>query len=186
VAFFGDEAMIYAVILMLPFNLLSYALGPLMLTGGMRDFNWKQMLTPCVVASFIALVMTLLRLRPPALVGQCLDLVGDATVPLSLMIIGSMLAGQSFRQVFASWRLWGLTAMRLVILPVLLWLVLRALRLTGMVMNVAVLQIAMPVAANGTMLALAYGGDVETMAQATFLTTLLSMLTVPLMVTLLL
>ena len=50
-------------------------------------------------------------------------------------------------------------------------------------MQVAVIQMAMPVAANGTMLCLEYGGDKHCMAQATFLTTLLAMVTVPLLAT---
>lgn len=179
--FFGEDAMICAVILMLPFNLLSYSFGTLMLTGGIRNFSWKRMLSPCVVASSLALVLTLARLRPPALVGQCLDFVGDLTVPMSLLIIGSLLAGLPVRQVFASVRLWSLAAVRLIVMPVLLFLVLRALGTETLVMQVAVIQMAMPAAANGTMLCLEYGGDQHCMAQAVFLTTLLAMVTVPLL-----
>lgn len=179
--FFGEEALIYAVILMLPFNLLSYGFGALMLTGGIRDFRWKQMVSPCVVASLIALVLTLARIRPPALMGECLSFVGEITVPMSLLIIGSLLAGLPVGQVFASVRLWALTAIRLVGLPVALYLLLRLLGMEGLVMQVAVVQMAMPVAANGTMLSLEYGGDTRCMAQATFLTTLLAMVTVPLL-----
>ena len=178
-AFLGDEAMIYAVILILPFNLISYSLGPLMLTGGFQNFSLREMLSPAVVSSALALVMTLLRIRPPQLVGECLNFVGDITVPMSLLIIGSLLAGTSIRAVLASPRLWIMTALRLVALPVLLALALRPLNLGAMAVNVAILQMAMPVAANGSMLAMEYGGDVQTMAKVTFLTTLCSLVTVP-------
>ena len=41
-------------------------MGPVILTGGMKNFDARKMfLTPTVVSSFLALVMTLLRLRPP-------------------------------------------------------------------------------------------------------------------------
>jgi len=178
-AFFGDRALIYSVILMLPFNVLSYAMGPLMLTGGFKNFSVKKMLSPAVVSAAVALVMTLLRLRPPAMVGECLSFVGDITVPMSLLIIGSRLAGQPFGKVFASPRLWGMAVVRLVVEPTLLWLILRPMGFDQMAVNVAVIQMAMPVAANGTMLALEYGGDQESMAQVTFLTTLLAMVSVP-------
>ena len=49
VALFGQEALFYAVILVLPFNLLSYSLGPLMLAGQAK-FRWQQLLSPCIVA----------------------------------------------------------------------------------------------------------------------------------------
>lgn len=177
--FFGEASLIYAVILMLPFNVLSYSLGTLMLTGGLKDFSLRRLLSPCVLASLLALALTLGRVRPPAVVGECLAFVGDITTPMSLLIIGSLLAGQSIGQVFASPRLWGLAAIRLAALPVGLFAILRALGTDPLAVQVAVTQMAMPVAANGTMLCLEYGGDQDTMAQATFLTTLLSMVTVP-------
>ena len=185
-AFFGPEAVIYAVIFMLPFNVLSYALGPVMLSGGFRNFSFRKLFTPAVVASVVALVMTLFRLRPPIQVGECLNIVGDITAPLSLMVIGSILAGLPIGRVFASPRLWALTALRLIVLPVLLRLLLQPLGMEELALSVAIVEMAMPVAANGSMLCMEYGGDMDTMAQATFLTTLLSMVTVPLMVTVLL
>lgn len=185
-AFFGPEAVIYAVIFMLPFNVLSYALGPVMLSGGFRNFSFRKLFTPAVVASVAALVMTLFRLRPPVQVGECLNIVGDITAPLSLMVIGSILAGLPIGRVFASPRLWALTALRLIVLPVLLRLLLQPLGMEELALSVAIVEMAMPVAANGSMLCMEYGGDMDTMAQATFLTTLLSMVTVPLMVTVLL
>ncbi|MEI3363471.1 MAG: AEC family transporter [Oscillospiraceae bacterium] len=186
-AFLGEGAMLYAVILTLPFNLISYSMGPVILTGGMKNFDARKMfLTPTVVSSFLALVMTLLRLRPPRVVGECLEFVGDMTVPMSLLIIGSLLTATSFRQVLSSPRLWSLAAVRLVAMPMLLGLALRPLHLEAMAVNVTVLQMAMPVAANGSMLAMEYGGDVESMAQATFLTTVCAMVTVPLIATVLL
>ena len=53
VALFGPGALFYAVILVLPFNLLSFTLGPLMLTGA-RRFSLRQMFSPCVVSSIAA------------------------------------------------------------------------------------------------------------------------------------
>ena len=65
-------------------------------------------------------------------------------------------------------------------------LALRPLNLGAMAVNVAILQMAMPVAANGSMLAMEYGGDVQCMAKVTFLTTLCSLLTVPVLASFLL
>lgn len=185
VALFGDGALFYAAILALPFNLLSYSLGPLLLAGAAR-FRWKQLFTPCIVASVLGLVLALTRLRPPALVGEMLDFVGDITVPLSLLVVGSLLAGMSAGQVLRSPKLWLLTAIRLLLLPVALCLVLRALGIDSLVLGIAVTQMAMPVAVNGTLLSMEYGGDTECMAQITFLTTAASIVTIPIVAVLLL
>lgn len=184
-ALFGSGALFYAVILAMPFNLLSYTLGPLMLVGAKR-FRWRQLLTPCTVAAVLGLFFALTRLRPPAIVGECLAFVGDVTVPLSLLVVGSLLAGLPVGQVFKSPRLWCLSLLRLLVLPAILFAILQLLGTEPTLLGIAVIEIAMPVAINGSMLCLEYGGDKETMAQATLLTTAASIVTIPLIASLLL
>lgn len=185
VALFGPEALFYAVVLALPFNLLSFSLGPLMLAGAAR-FRWQQLLSPCILASVAALVIALARLRLPALAGEMLDFVGAVTVPLSLLVVGSFLADIPVGQVFRSARLWLLSVLRLLVLPVALWAILRNMDIQPLVLGIAVTQMAMPTAVNGTLLSMEYGGDTPCMAQITFLTTLGSILTIPVIAALLL
>ena len=185
VALFGQEALFYAVILVLPFNLLVYSLGPLMLVGATR-FRWRQLLSPCIVAAAIGLALALTRLRPPAMVGEMLDFVGSITVPLSLLVVGSFLADIPAGQVFRSAKLWLLSALRLLAMPAVLCVILRAMGVESLVLGIAVTQMAMPVAVNGTLLSMEYGGDTACMAQITFLTTLGSILTIPVIAALLL
>lgn len=178
VALFGPEALFYAVILVLPFNLLSFTLGPLMLTGAKR-FSLRQTLSPCVVASVIALVLSLARLRPPAVVGEAVEFVGGITVPLSLMFVGSLLAGLPLGRMLSSPRLWILTAVRLLLMPAVLTPILRFMGTDSLVLGIAITQMAMPVAVNGSLLCMEYGGDAECMAQITFISTLASIVTIP-------
>ena len=74
----------------------------------------------------------------------------------------------------------------LLVLPVALCLVLRLMGIDSLVLGIAVSQMAMPVAVNGTLLSMEYGGDTECMAQITFLTTAASILTIPIVAVLLL
>ena len=142
VALFGPEALFYAVILVLPFNLLSFTLGPLMLTGAKR-FSLRQMFSPCVAASLLALVLALARLRPPEMVGEALEFVGGITVPLSLMFEGSLLAGLPLGRLLASPRLWIMTAVRLLAMPMLLTPILRLMGAEAMILGIAVVQICL-------------------------------------------
>lgn len=185
VALYGEGALFYAAILALPFNLLSYSLGPLMLAGTGR-FRWRQLLSPCIVASVLGLVLALTRLRPPAMVGEMLDFVGSITVPLSLLVVGSLLAHMSPGKVLRSPKLWVLSVLRLLVMPALLCLVLRGMHIEAMVLGIAVSQMGMPVAVNGTLLSMEYGGDTEAMAQVTFLTTLGAIVTIPVLAAVLL
>ena len=74
------------------------------------------------------------------------------------LVLGALLAGLPAGQVFGSGRLWALSAVRLLVLPAVLSFLLRLLNADPFVMSIAVLQIAMPVAVNGSMLCLEFGG----------------------------
>lgn len=185
VALFGQEALFYAVILVLPFNLLSYSIGPLMLAGQAK-FRWQQLLSPCIVTSVIALMVALFHINMPTLLGECLNFTGSLTTPLSLLLVGSLLSDLPFGRAFTSPRLWALAAFRLLILPIMLWLFLKWTGIgTPLVANIAVILMAMPTALNGSMLAMEYGGDTECMAQSIFLATLMSIITIPVLAALL-
>jgi len=135
--------------------------------------------------AILALALALGRLRPPAMVGEALEFVGGITVPLSLMFVGSLLAGLPMGRLLASPRLWILTAVRLLAMPAALCPILRALGTEPMILGIAVTQMAMPAAVNGSLLCMEYGGDAECMAQVTLVSTLASILTIPILAALL-
>lgn len=177
-ALFGQEGFFYAVVLGLPFSLLNYTLGPLMLSGTFR-ISWKQFCSPAVVVSVLSLFLTFFDLPLPPVVGEMADLVGGISIPLSLLVLGSMLASMPVRSVFGSWRLWTLSAFRLLLLPAVMSLILHQLNADPLIAGVAVAQMSMPVSVNGSMMCLDVNGDTDTMARSIFLTTLLSIVTIP-------
>lgn len=183
VALFGEESLFYAVLLVMPFNLLSFTLGPLLLTGAKR-FSLRKMFSPTVVASLLSLVMALARIRPPAFTGELLAFLGDITVPLSLLFTGSILAG--LEHMTPSPKLILLSVVRLLILPVVLCPILRMMGTDSLILGIAVTQMAMPVAVNGSLLCMEHGGDAESMAQLTLISTAASMITIPVVAALLL
>ena len=181
-AVFGEGAVFYAAVFNLPFNLLVYTVGPLFLAGGKgkAGLTWKLFVTPCMLASLATLVIALGQLQFPPLVGQAMDLLGQVTTPAALLIVGSTLAQLPVRDMLGGFRVWLMAAIRLLVFPAAIWLLLRP-----MVGNEVVLA-GMPVATNGTMLCLQYGGDQKLASQGTFVTTLCSVVTIPLLVSTLL
>ena len=185
VSIFGKDALFYAVVLCIPFNLLAYTLGPLMLSGKSR-FDWKQFFTPCIVASVIALVIALSRVQLPPIFGDMANMIGDVTIPLALMLVGSILAKLPLREMLGSVRVWSMVAIRLLAMPGLLTLLLMFIPMEPTLRAVTIVEMAMPSALNGTMLCITYGGDQRSMAQVTFLSTLASIVTIPAVTVLLL
>jgi len=181
---YGTGAVFYAVLLNLPFNLLTYSMAPLLLAG-QRRFSLKQSISPCVVTSFISLVIALVGFRAPALFGTTVSFVGEAAMPLSLIVLGSVLANTPIRGALTSPRIWILSVIRLLVLPVVMLLLMRPLHIDSIVMGVGTLEGGMPCGISGTMISLQYGGDVECITQVILLSTLLSMVTIPIVSTLL-
>lgn len=175
---YGREGLFYAVALCIPFNLLCYSLGPLLLSGA-RHLDLRSLRSPGLLASAAALILALARLRPPLWIGETLSFVGDIAVPLSMVLLGSLLAGLPARRIFSSPVLWILSAVRLLLMPTVLALILRALDVPPLMLGVAVMEMGMPAAVNGSMMCLGYGGDADTMSALIFLSTLASILTIP-------
>ena len=79
-------------------------------------------------------------------------------------------------------RLWIASLARLIVSPLIVWALFRLVPVDPMLIDIMVVLCAMPVATNGTMLCYQYGGDSRTMAQGTFVTTVLSIITIPILV----
>lgn len=181
-AVFGERAVFYASVLNIPFNLLIFTIGVSFITGGQggnRPVGWKLFFSPCVVASLAAIVLALCKVQTPAPVAQWFHLLGDMTTPCALLIIGASLSQIPVRDMLGNRLAYGIAALRLMIVPVVVAVVFRLLEIDPYVSRVAVVLSAMPVATNGVMFCLQYGRDERVMTQGLFISTLFSVLSIP-------
>ena len=181
-AVFGPKAVFCASVLNIPFNLLIFTIGVSFINGGKARsaFSPKLVFSPCVVASLIAVAIALMGISVPEPVGQWFHLLGDLTTPCALLIIGSSLSHIPVRDMLGNRFAYAISLLRLIVLPLVVGVVLRLLGVENFVANVAVVLSAMPIANNGIMLCLQYGKDERVMTQGLFLSTLFSVVTIPL------
>ena len=181
-AVFGSKAVFCASVLHIPFNLLVFTVGVSFINGGKAKsaFSPRLILSPCVVASLIAVVIAVARIQMPTPVGEWFHLLGDLTTPCALLIIGSSLSHIPVRDMLGNRFVYSMTLLRLFILPLAVGGVLALMGINPFVSDVAVVLSAMPVATNGIMLCLQYGKDERVMTQGLFFTTLLSVISIPL------
>lgn len=185
---FGDRAVFYGAVLTIPFNVLIFTVGDEFISGTgslRRAFRPKLMLSPCVVASLLAIVFVLFDIPTPPVMGEWCHLIGDMTIPCALLIIGSSLSRIPLRAMVGNRFVFTVAALRLLLVPMLVLTVLRLLPIDPLVANAATILTGMPVAANGIMFCYRYGKDERLMAQGIFITTLLSIFTIPLLTLLL-
>ena len=186
-AIFGDQAILYAAIFNIPFNLLVFTVGVFMISereGTIRERlldGAKHVLSPTLISCFIAMALALLRITETGIIGQSLDTIGQMTTPAALLIIGSALAKMPIREMVSSARPYIASIFRLVVVPIAIFFIFRSFIADPLLLGTIVITSGMPVATNGTLLCLQYGGDLKTMTKGTFVSTVMSMLTSPLL-----
>jgi hypothetical protein len=187
---FGHEAIFYAAVLNVVNTFAVFTIGTMLITGKSevegRKFQKKVLYSTPMLAAYLTMLIVALRIdNIPAVVSQPLTMIGNITVPAALLIIGSSMSQLSLRSMLGSVTVYVTTLFRLALLPIGVHFLSRALGFDPFVVNINTLVIAMPVATYGTILCLRHGKDTTMMTALTFVTTLLSMLTIPSLVTLL-
>lgn len=183
-AVYGGEAVFYTAIINILFTISSYTIGLLLLHCGQETkarIDPKLLLTPGVVLSALAIVLYLADLSFPAEVVQVTETVGNMTTPSAMLCMGSTLASMELREVMSDWRVYLFSAIKQIVLPLLLlpllWTVLSSDYLRGIVY----LLLLTPVANSAVLFATEYGFDEKLAAKGVFISTVLSVGTIPLL-----
>lgn len=180
---FGPKAVFYAAILNIPNTLTVFTIGVLLIKGShrLRDFNPRILFTPAMIASYLAIIIVALRIaNMPKFITEPITLVGNITVPVSLLVIGSSISRLSLRKMMGSPAIYVTAAIRLMIIPVSFYFIFITLGFNPQVVAINTVLIAMPVASFGTMFTLKYGRDASLMTELTFVSTAAAMISIPL------
>jgi len=184
---FGHEAIFYAAVLNVVNTFAVFTIGTVLIIGradndGSR-FQRKVLYSTPMLAAYLTIAIVALGIdNIPAIVSQPLTMLGNITVPAALLIIGSSMSHLSLRTMMGNATVYATSLLRLVVLPVAVWWITSHMGFSPFVVNINTVVIAMPVATYGTILCLRYGRDTTMITEVTFITTLLSMLTIPALV----
>lgn len=181
-AMFGHEAMLYTALINSVMNTLVPTVGIAILLGaGSRgQINLKSiLLNKIILATLIGFILFIFSIRIPELLGNGLTMVGSATTPLSMIIIGGMLAENDLKSVFSEWKIYIVALFRLLAFPLLVFFTLRRAIEDQLAVNVLTMLTAMPVAAITAILAAEHDKEPQLASKIVFVTTALSIFTIP-------
>ena len=176
-AVLGGNAAFYGSLLNIPYNLLCFSLGIWLLAG---KLPLKKILNPAFLSGVAAAILYLLRVPVPSVLLDGCAFIGQATSPCAMLVIGSVLGSVSFKEIFTEWRAIPYVLIRLVGLGALMALLLSFIDVDPVLKGVVILMASMPAATNSTMLCTIYGGNRALSAKLIFLSTALSIVTIPL------
>ena len=184
----AEQGIIYLTIFNICYLVLIWTYGIFLFTKNEERVNWKALfLNPGIVATVIGVIMLFLPITWPRPLSDAFESVGKMTIPLSMLLIGSLLADiqwNEFRRHSRNSYLWIATSFRLLLLPPCL-LVFLFLHVPYPLLTVALLTSAMPSATTISVYAQKFGGDASFASIGVIVTTLLCILTLPLLYSLL-
>ena len=184
---FGHEAIFYAAVLNVVNTFAVFTVGTVLITGrgdvGGERFQKKVLYSTPMLAAYMTMLIVAFEIKGiPAFVSQPMTMIGNITVPAALLIVGSSMSQLPLRALLGNLTVYLTTALRLVLLPLGVYYMTKNLGFSELVVNINTVVIAMPVATYGTILCLKYEKDTTFITEATFITTLCSMITIPLLV----
>ena len=177
----GDEAMNNLMVFCIPISIYCNTVGIAMLMD--KKINLKNLLQPVTVAMFIGIAWGLLGLPLPEMIRTTLKSAGACMGPVSMVLVGLVLAGFTWKQLLPSWQAWVFCAVRLLIVPAMVYgvcmLIGRFMPLPDAVYPSAVIMAAMPCGLNPVVYPKLIGQDCSLGAKLIPLTSILSMATIP-------
>lgn len=179
---FGPHAIFYAALLNMPNTFFIFTAGVMLVKGeySIRQLNPKVLFSPAMIAAFVAALLVAFNIHTPELIARPVTMVGNITVPAALMVIGSSMARLPIKEIIGSTKVYVSSVIRLVVIPLSLYFLFKVCGVDEVVNDINTVVIAMPVASFGTMFCMKFGRNPALMTEMTFITTVFSIITIPL------
>ena len=179
---YGNEGVIYASIFNLFFTAFLWTYGVILFNGKMKREDIKKvLLNPAIVAVFIGLIIMIFGFDIPSVLSSTLDLVGNMTSPLSMIIVGVILGNAKIISYLKDKTIYYSAFLKLIIMPCILILISKLIKDTSLVIKTLIIVTAMPAAAMTSILAESFDKESEYSAVIVFITTLFSVITFPIL-----
>lgn len=177
---YGNEALLFVALFILPYNLLIYSYGVLVMkteSNKADSLKLGNMINPGTVASVLAIVIYLFQIKVPTVISSSVQMIGNVTAPISMMIIGTSFVTLNMRKVFTNYKLILFCFIKLLVIPTILVLVARNFVQNEMLVGILLVMCATPIGSMVPMMAAEYGGDAELGATGVAISSVLSVIT---------
>ena len=180
---FGADALYLLAIHIIFMNIYFYSVAILLMTSGTGRFSVKEavksLMSPVMAGLFIGAVMMIAGVQPPAVLDILIRSLGDVTIPLSMIVVGLQLGQSNLSSILKNRQLIICSLGAMVGIPLATFLIANMMPLYNEVKIVIIFSTVFPSAVIPAVLAEKYGANGKLMAEGVTLTTILSMVTIP-------
>lgn len=184
-AILGDDGWFYGSIFVAVFNIFVWTYGLVSMSGDRKQLSFKKLaFNPGIVGVIAAIVLFVCRIDLPYIISQPVEYLSDLNTPLPMLVIGFYLSKADFKKAFTDLGGYIAMAVRLIVIPVAAAFVMALFRLDPAIIVAFIIASSAPTAATTTMFAAKFNRDVELSVSVVAATTLVSIVTMPLVVAL--
>ena len=186
-AVYGSQALLYASFFLIPYNVLIYTWGISAMTDnncesnvlGKKKIAWNKIFNVGVIACIITIIIYLSEIRVPDFIESTVTNISNLTAPLSMIVIGDSIALMDIKKLITDKKLLLFALIKQIAIPVIGVLIIKTMNISYEMIGVCLVMLATPVGSMTAMLAQQYDGDYEFASKGVALTTLMSVVTIP-------
>lgn len=187
-ALFGQEGVLTIVIFNIGFNILYWTFGAWLFSRSDITHNintFKNLINPGTIALALGIFFGVLGVRLPRFFLDTSKILGDATIPLAMLVVGAILASGQFKEGATFKEISSIVFCRLILIPIIYLAILGQFKgISPLLRSIIILQASMPSASSSPLLAKRFGGDYDLAASGVFFSTLFSIVTIPIFMSL--
>jgi len=182
---YGPEGVIYGSIFNMFFVIFLWTYGLILFQGNLKNKTFKSetkkiLLNPSILAVIIGLIIMVFHIQLPSALLSSMNSMGSMTGPLSMIIIGGILSEAKITHYLMDWTIYYGILLKLVIIPLLIHLMFLLIHHHSMPITTVILMTAMPASTMTSILAKKFNKKESYAAVLVSLSTLLSLITIPL------
>lgn len=179
---YGATGLLYTSIFLIPFRIFMWSAGVAVYSKEKNKSVFVSVIThPCIIAVIIGLIFMLFKIKIPIFLENTLNSVGNCTTAVSMILIGIILSDVSIKGIVDG-NIIYYSFIRLIFIPIIILVFLNVLNINGIIMEISVMLSGMPAAATTAVLAEKYNCNSKFAAKCVFVSTLLSLITIPIFI----
>lgn len=184
-ALLGSTGVFYGSIFVAIFNIIVWSYGLVDMSGNKKDFNFKKiLLNPGVLGVSFALILFFTNIKLPELISTPINYIAGLNTPVPMLVIGYYLSGTNFIKYLKDKGVYAVSFARLITIPLISLFVMWLCGVKGEILIACTVAASAPTAATTTMFATKFSRDVELSVNLVSITTMLSIITMPIIIAL--
>ncbi|RKX37848.1 MAG: AEC family transporter [Thermotogae bacterium] len=179
---FGEMGVFYGSFLNIWFNILVWTLGIKLMHKDQRKIDFfRAFLNPGLIAIGLGMIVFVFPVDIPQALKTTLNILGEMTVPLCMLLIGAFMTEARFKDFLANKNLYLFSLTKLVVMPLVMMLIMMPFKITSTVKVIPVVMSGMPAGVNTAIFARKFGRNYHLASQGVVLSTAISLLTIPIL-----